>query len=315
MLDLAMLIVCFLISCAIWIYVTGIENGEFEYTFQDVTVNIDGASALLDEQGLSLVTDQEYKVDITVKGYRREIMKYSADDFFAHIEVDTINGAGTHSLNVLAESPAGNVTIVASTPSVVNVFVDETVTKSVPIQTALRYNIADTLTMHEPVPEVDTVELIGPKSRVELIEYAMVEYDLGTVTTSTNFKASIKLCDDLGNEVFNPYIKTSISEVAVKIKVTCESAVMLVPEYAVSDADQYEYNIIFEPETITVVGDPSVVSKLDKITVKLGDVTKVQKGSVGIATINLPEGVSPVEEKNGKNVSYTVEKTVKENNS
>ena len=51
--DLAIFVVCFLISCSIWLYVTGMENGEFEYTFTDVVVNVDGASALLDEQGLS----------------------------------------------------------------------------------------------------------------------------------------------------------------------------------------------------------------------------------------------------------------------
>ena len=306
--DLAIFVVCFLISCSIWLYVTGMENGEFEYTFTDVVVNVDGASALLDEQGLSLISQQEYKVNITVRGYRREIMKYGADDFFAHVDVDTIGGAGTHSMSIIAEAPANNISIISTSPSAVNIFVDETDTKSVPIVTALHYNIADTLTMFDPVPEVDTIEIVGPKTRIELVEYAKVEYDLGTVTASTNFKASIKLCDGLGNEINNPYIKSSINEVMVKIKVTGEKSVSLLPEYTANDTDKYSYNVKLTPDALVIVGDPAVLAKIEKITASLGDIKVKRSGSVRIDLSTVSGDVTFEDGSTVKTVSFSVEK-------
>ena len=303
--------VCFLISCVIWLYVTGIENGEFEYTFTDVVVNIDGASALLDEKGLSLISDQVYKVNITVKGYRSEIMKYGADDFFAYVDVDTISEVGTHSLNIITRPPAGDVTVVSTSPSAVNVFVDETATKKVPIVPALHYSIADTLTMHDPVPEVDTIEITGPKTRIDLIEYARVEYDLGTVTTSTNFKAPVKICDSLGNQVINPYIKSSLTEVMVKIKVTGESSVPLVAEYTADDADEYDYKIVFFTESLKLTGDTAILAKFDKLTVKLGNITAVKTGSIPVGSLNIPGELTLVDGETIQSVSFTVEKTPK----
>ena len=310
-LDFVIFAVCFLISCTIWLYVTGIENGEFEYTFNDVVVNIDGASALLNEQGLSLISNQEYKVSITVKGYRREIMKDGADDFFAHVDVDTINGAGTHSMSILAEAPAGNISIISTSPSAVNIFVDETDTKNVPIIPTLRYNIADTLTMYDPVPEVDTIEVVGPKTRIELIEYAKVEYDLGTITASTNFKAPIKLCDSLGNEITNPYIKSSVNEVTVKIKVTEERSFPIFAEFKASDTDKYDYKITFVPETLTLVGDPAVLSKLEKLTANVGTVTVKKNGLVKIDLASVGSDVMFVDENRTETVTFNVEKTLK----
>ena len=309
--DFVMIAVCFLAACFIWLYVTGIENGEYEYTFSDVVVNVDGASSLLHEQGLSLVTEQEYKVNITVKGNRREIMKYASEDFFAHIDVDSINSAGKHSLSIITETPAKNITIVSTSPSVLNILVDETATKQVPIQTALHYNIADYITLHDPIPEVDTIEVMGPKSKIEQISYARVEYDLGTVTTSTNFKAPITLCDDLGVEIVSQYIKASMNEITVKVKVTATAAIMLTPEYTASDGDAYDYKVTFAPESLTLVGDPAVISKLEKLTVKIGNITSLKNGAVGVHQVVLPDDVSLADGEETATISFTVEKTPK----
>ena len=310
-LDFMMIIVCFLIACVVWIYVAGIENGEYEYTFTDVPVSVDGASSLLHEKGLSLVTDHEYTVDITVKGYRREIMKYSSDDFFAHIDVGSIATAGKHSLNVDIDAPAGNMKIVSATPSILNILVDETATKQIPIKIALRYDVADSITMSDPIPEVDTIEIMGPKSKIDLIEYAKVEYDLGTVTTSKSFRASIILCDDLGYEIASPYVRASMNEVSVKVKATATSAVSIAAEFTANDSNMYDYKVTFYPESLMLEGDPADISRIESLKVNIGDISSRTSGKISVDQIKIPENVVIANRESVSGITYAVEKTPK----
>lgn len=312
--DLIAFIVCFFIAFGVWLYVIGTENEDYEYTFKDVVVKYDGVSMLQNEHGLSIISENEVKVDITVKGSRSEIVRFNAEDFFAHVDVGSITSAGTHSVNVIAELPEGKFSIVSTYPSAVNVFVDETATKNVPIIVDLRYSIADSLTLHDPAPAIDTVEVVGPKSRLDLIKCARVLCELGTVTTSITTNAVIKLYDDAGNVIENPYIKPSVGDVTVKIRVTTEKKVNLVPSYTAADLAKYDYKVTFAPESLTVIGDPTQLAELNDIAVVLGDITNVGGGSIQAElAVSLPANISLVDGDKKIVLTYRVEKTPKDN--
>ena len=166
--------------------------------------------------------------------------------------------------------------------------------------------------MHEPVPEIDTVEIVGPKTRIENVAYAKVEYDLGTVTTSTTFKAPVRLFDDMGNEITNPYIKTAVGEVLVRLKVTGEKAVTLIPSYTVSDPESYNYSVALSPQTLTLVGDPAALNSVEKLTVYIGNITNKTSDKVNAATaVTVPAGLTLAEGDRDKTIAYSVEKTPK----
>lgn len=291
--DLIAYMICLLLSIGIWVYVIGTENEEYEYTFTDVIVRVEGASELEKSRGLSVVKEYTTKVNVTVKGYRSEIMKYTAEDLFAYVNVGSISDTGIHSLNISAELPVGKLNLVSVSPASVNVFVDETTTKNIPLQIDLSYNIADSYTLHDPIPEFETIEISGPKTTLENISCAKVVYDLGTVKTSTNFKAAIKLYDDDNNEVVNSYVKLGVSEIMVKIKVTTEKVLTLIPKYFGSESDKYDYSVTLNPKTVTVEGDPALIETLENAEVVLGEVSDTQSGSITVGSaIKLPTGVT-----------------------
>lgn len=311
--DLVAFIACFAIALSVWIYVIGTENEEYEYTFTDVVVKYYGVTQLQNEHGLSIISENETKVNITVKGFRSEIMKYSSEDFSAYVDVDTISEVGMHSLGVMTELPEGKMSMVSTSPAAINVLVDETLSKSVPLKVNVRYDIADNLKLHDPIPEFDMLEIVGPESRIKDVAYAEVSYDLGSVTTSTNFKGAITLYDEVGNEIRNPYIKPAVSEVMVKIKVTTEKSVPIVAVFSAQDTAEYEYKVIFVPETLTIVGDPLTVAGYEKLSVGLGDITNVSEGSFIVGTkIHLPANANFAEGQQDITVDFIVEKTPKE---
>jgi YbbR domain-containing protein len=127
------------------------------------------------------------------------------------------------------------------------------------------------------------------------IAKAQVTYDLGEVTTSINFNAPIVLLDSDDNEISNPYIKTNVNEVKVRVPVTMKKTLPLVAEYTATDLDKYEYFVkllVNETEqTVVVVGDPDVISSMESVKVNVGDITGYTGGEFTVADMILDDGV------------------------
>ena len=169
--------------------------------------------------------------------------------------------------------------------------------------------MAADLTIHEPEPSVDKITVTGPKTVLETIAGAKITYDLGAVTTSVNFNASIVLVDDEGNEIGNPYIKTDVTDVMVMVPVTMEKTLPLVAQYNANDTDRFTYEVKFTPEAVKVTGDPRTVAEMIAVEVNVDDITNSPGGSVTTENnLILPEGVK-LFDKSIKTVSYSVEKT------
>ena len=305
--DIVAYLICLLISFSVWAYIVSLENQNYEYTFEQVLVQLDGVNELQSDKNLSIINGYDNRISITVVGSRKDIIKYSSEDIFAHVNLDGINDADRYSLDVMVDLPDG-VKLVSAQPSKINVFVDEITSFTVDLNIELLYNVAAELTIHEAEPSVETILVTGPRTVLNDIYMAKITYDLGTVKTSVNFSSTITLVDKDGNEVVNPYVKTDVSSVEVKVPVTTDKVVSLVADYSATDAEQFNYNILFEPYTVTVSGDPRILDELSVVNVALGDVTEVSSGEVTTNHIQLPTGVKLVNQ-DLKTVFYTVFKT------
>ena len=120
--DLIAYLLCLVVSFGIWVYVVNLESENYEYTFTNVVVSLDGANELKNEHNLSIISGFDEEVNITVVGSRREIQKYTSGDIFAHVDLGSINTADRHSLDVLVDLP-DNIKLVSSEPAKINVFV------------------------------------------------------------------------------------------------------------------------------------------------------------------------------------------------
>lgn len=306
--DVIAYLLCLAVSFGIWAYVVMLENENFEYTFEKVAVQLDGINELKNDKDLSIISGYDQTVSITVVGSRREILNYTAEDIFARVDLGSISTADRYSLDVEVELPE-NMKLVSAEPSRINVFVDETATITVDLDINLLYNVATDLTIHEPEPSVDKITVTGPQTVLETIAGAKITYDLGAVTTSVNFNASIVLVDEEENEIGNPYIKTDVTDVMVMVPVTMEKTLPLVARYTANDTDRFTYLVTFTPETVKVTGDPRTVAEMTALEVNVDDITNSPGGSVTTENnLILPENVKLLD-KSLKTVSYLVEKT------
>ena len=318
-LDVIAYILCLLVAFGIWAYVTITENSEYEYQFTGVIVNLEGVSTIKQEHDLSPISGYGKEITITVKGSRSEILKYTSDDIFAYVNLSHISTANRHTLEVHVDLPEG-IQFVSAAPSKINVFVDETVEKQVPIKVDLLYSALDNITVFSP--EIDDEDIVngkitvtGPKSVVDTIEHALITKDLGTVTTGVKFNSKFSLIDNAGDEVSNPYVKTGVNEVSVSVKATLEKNVPLVADIKNYPNDNYDYSIVWEyygekVENVKIVGEPTTVSGYEIIKIEIDNVSSIKNGNV-----SLPDDVSVyVGDNRISTISFRVVKTEKSTN-
>jgi YbbR domain-containing protein len=288
------IVICFLISFAIWIYVANISTQDFEKTFSLIDIRIEGSELLAERSNMSVINIEESKVSVTVSGLRSDVSKLTADDFSAYIDVRDITEAGRHSLDVYIDLPE-SVSLVSRTPESVNVSVDMIKEAEVEVRVKLAaYNVDLAYKLGEPVCDVEYITVSGPQAVLERIKYATAYIDLGTVLSSTVMRTEVVLVDAQDNVVESPYITIANKSVTVTVPVTYEKNIPIAVAFASgASEDDYE-SVTLSQQLIKVVGDPKIVGELGSIIVYTLDGVSEGIFDVDPATIVLPEGVQVV---------------------
>ena len=319
-LDIIAYFLCLIVAFGIWAYVTSTEAEEYEYQFTGVVVNLDGVSDLMQDSNLSPISGEGTQITVTVKGSRREISKYSAEDIRAFVDLSSIKSPNKHTLNVNIDLP-GNIQLVSAEPSRVTVFVDEMVEKQVPAKVDLIYSAENNVTVLPPViDDEDAVDgmitVRGPKSVVDSIDHALIKKDIGMISNGMIFHEPFVLINKDGDEVINPYVKTNVNDLSVSVKVTVEKIVPIDALYTKAPDDVYDYSVVWKydgaiVESVKIVGDPMVVSKYESITIEIKDIASAYNGSVAFPKdIKVYVGESRI-----STISYSVNRIPVENKS
>ena len=316
-LDIVAYLLCLLVAISIWAYVSMTEADTYEYQFTGVVVNLEGVGALANRNNLLPISGEGQEITITVKGSRSEIAKYTSEDIFAYVDLSFLSSADRHSLEVHVDLP-GNMQLVSANPAKVTVFVDETVEKQVPIKVDLLYTAENNVNVLEP--EIDDsviknkmVTVTGPKTVVDYVSHALVKKDIGKITSGVKFNSNFTLVDKTGDEVTNPYVKTNVSEISVKVDVTAEKTVPISTIFT-DPNDKYVYTVLLEyngaiVKNVRIVGDPEVVELYESIEMRINDIATATNGS-----FTLPDDVAIYVGKNKiSTISFTINKTLREN--
>ena len=93
-----MIVLSVLISIVLWLYVVTVVSPESEATLYNIPVVLQGESAL-DERGLVLVSDDEYKINLQLYGNRKDLNKVNSGNVTIIADLTKIYDPGTHNLS------------------------------------------------------------------------------------------------------------------------------------------------------------------------------------------------------------------------
>ena len=125
-------LVCLILAFVFWIYVMEVDSPDYEYTFEDVSVNMLGTTKLENDRNLSVFSGYDTLVDVTVKGQKNFISKYSSEDISLTVDVSKITESGMYSFDMFVELPNG-INLVETSVSQINMFIDNRTSENIPL--------------------------------------------------------------------------------------------------------------------------------------------------------------------------------------
>ena len=310
--DLIPRILCVFFALVIWLYAMSSDSPDYESTFSGVTVSVENAAVLSSEKNLSVISGYGNLADITITGKKSDVISYSLEDIVASVDVSSITEPGRHHLSVSVTTPEGCM-LKNVYPTSIEVYVDEISTKTIPVKvnvTSVQYD--QSITLGALTPDVSAVTISGPASVIDAAQTAVVELDLGTVTTSLSARGELQVVTESGIAIDNPYLTISQSSVGVNIPVYVERDLPITVDtkYGYLNAENAEITVV--PKTITVRADPKLLVDVDSLTVATLDETKLtDNNTTRIVSITLPEGVENVSGTKTASISIKHKGTVK----
>lgn len=263
-------VLCVLAAVTLWFYVVGTNTTIEEKNFDGVNVVVRGAETIESTLGLSVIGGYDYNVDLTLQGTRSDMSRASADNITAYVDVSGVKAAGEHSLEIKVELPNG-VSLVGQSTRRIQVYVDKSVSVSVPVKVETLYSIESTYSMGTPEPSFTTVSVTGPEAELNKIDFARVKLDLGRIDRTLTATGVLELIGKDETVITNPYVKLQNSEVSVRIPVYAYKEVPLVLEYVHGYYNNSNVDITVSPEIVRIKGDPDKVAAVDKIVIPINE--------------------------------------------
>ena len=297
--KLGALLLSFVIALGLWMYVRTYVNTDYEQTFYNIPVALEGKTRLSDRQ-LMLLSEEEYVVDLKVHGSRQDVSKINSGNIQVVADLSDINEPGEHNLTYSISYPGDVPTGAVSAerdPDRVTLIVARRKTKEIPVQVNLEGDVPANYIKDNAAVELDhsVVEISGPESVVDQIDHAAITIDCEGRTEPIYESYRYVLQDKKNTPVDAAWITTNVSEVKVYLPVSMVKKIPLkVTLVDGGGATEDTTTVQIEPKEISVSGSETALNALSELNLGTIDLSQITEDTVMEFEINLPEGVNNV---------------------
>ena len=272
-------VIALLASLSLWIYVIGQDAEEYKQTFRGVKVELVGEDILLNSRNMVVTDLSTSTVTVEISGPRRIVGSWSSDDLVAQVDVSKLTQSAFTSLQYTVKFPdgtdSGSVKTKSKTPETVNFMVSAQTKKVVPVVGSFEGSVAEGFTAESPEFEPSTITVYGPETYLKNVSRAWVEFGRGEVNSTYSVNIGYVLQNEEGEECSTTGLSFSEDTVRATLRVLSVKEVPLsVDLINAAGASIANTKISIEPESITLAGDTSILSNLNRIslaTIDLGD--------------------------------------------
>lgn len=268
-----------LLAIILWFYVIRVDNPTFERIFDYVPINLSGTEEMLTQNGYSVISGYDGVVSVTLAGKQSEVNRMKNSDIIATVDVSAVNSPGSHMLPVSITAKNG-FKVVSYEPTTLEVYVDATLQRDVECIPKISYSKEENFVLGECTTDPVLIKISGPRTVVESVHHAETNVDFGKVTKSMEAIGNVRLVDESGNIVTNPYLKMQTSAVEVHLPVYKQKYLTPVIRFTDDIIPAEYFTVTFEPDMIFVQGEASYVDAVsDKIVVNSIDPKQIAEKS------------------------------------
>lgn len=303
-----------LIAFLVWFLVANIEDYTVTKTIAGIPVEILNEEAIT-KQDMVYEIEQGKTVDIKVEGRRSVIEKLTVEDFAASADLSELSI--TNSVQIVVDAVSSsvrkevNITIV---DSMMKVSIEERGEEKLPISIITTGQTQEGYAVVSTAATPNMVTITGAASKVKDVKTVLVEVDVEGLNTSITTRGELRLLDADGELVDSERIHTNLSSVSVTVSIQKTKEVPIRIETVGELAEGYAVagDIEYQPTTVLIAGDESVIRSVKEIVVNDIDVT--DKNSDYEVTVDisnyLPDGIVVADKTQEIAIKVNIEKLV-----
>ena len=294
--NLVLKIMALLFAIILWSYVLSETNPLRERNIPDIPVGYKNAEDL-EEQNLAIsqsLSDALETVDIRIEVNQNELKYLITDNYEAYIDLSTISGTGYHTIKIEADPAHGEV--LSINPSEITIYVDYNVTNTVEVSVETIGSVPDDYWADTPEITPNGIDISGAKIDVETVASAVCTIDLTGLTETYSKSMSVTLLDSDGEVVDENLFADSLHTVIVKQEILARKDVEIDLESSIFGQDNLAAGYVIEditcdPETVTIVGEKSVLDTISAISLVSYSVSGASEDKTVLLDYNPPDGV------------------------
>ena len=297
--KLGSLLLSFVIALGLWMYVRTYVYTDYEQTFYNVPVALEGKAMLADRQ-LMLLSDEDYEVNIKLHGSRQDISKINSGNIQLVADLSKISEPGEHKLtyNIIypGDVPTGAVSA-EKNPDRVTLIVAKKKTKQIPIQVSYQGDVPADYIKDISALQLDHtyVEITGPEQVVDQIDHASITIDCEDRTETIYESYRYELQNAKNEPVDAAWITTNVSEVKVYLPVAMVKKIPLAVTLVDGGGATFDTTKLeIEPAYISVSGSETILNGLTELNLGTIDLAQVMEDMEREYEISLPEGIQNV---------------------
>lgn len=267
-------------------YVDSIEN-----PFSEKTYTLD-----LDLRGLSgelYVDPSPRPIRIRLSGNKTSFYTLSTREIQAWVDLSQAQPG--NSLYPIQTSLPNGVSLVWVEPRSMDLFVDEMVSRDLP----LRYDIVHTPESgyghFEPILSLSEIKVTGPRQELALLDHALVRINLEKMTTDFEGELPVLLVGENQTPVEHPAVRLNQTMVEVKVPITENMSSKIVQVRPALTGQLQETRVVdsveIQPTTVRITGAFDVIKDIEYLTTETVDLTTLEQSFDGQVELNIPEGV------------------------
>ena len=288
------------IALGLWLYVVNYIDTDYELTLDNVSVGLEGKSILTADRGLMILSEDEYRVSITVSGNRQDVSKINSGNIQVVADLSKIDEPGEHKLtyNIIlpGDVPSGAVSY-QKDPDRVTVEVARKKTKEIPVTVTYEGDVPADYIKDTAALELDHtyVEISGPEDVVDQIHHAAITVDCTGRTESIYESLRYELQDQQGEPVDAEWITTNVSEVKVYLPVVMVKKLPLtVTLVDGGGATAATTKLSIDPAYISISGSETALAAVEELDLGIIELAQITKDQELTFDITLPEGITNV---------------------
>lgn len=291
--NLQLKIISLIMAIFMWSFVTHNENPIIERKHKNVAVEMENLDILNDNGNYVITKPVSPKVNVDLRGGIKDVNQVNEENIKARMDLGSYSeGKFRVKVDVSLTKNAGLVDIMNVEPLYMDVVIEKVVDKALELQVETTDSIPEGYVLGAPELMNKTVNITGPRSKVEAASKAVIRVNVDNIKESEVISNNeILILDKDNNPVSDLELSIATVDVQIAILKTKTVPIELVFTGSLLENQNIE-NESIEPNMVTIKGTEELIESITKIKTRPIDYERLIGTENYETRLDLPEGVS-----------------------